>query len=238
MSNKILAIIPARGGSKGLIGKNIMPLLGKPLLVWSIEQAKNSKYIDEIFVSTDDAEIAKTAENAGINVPVLRPPELARDDSPTIDTIFHVLDYYGQKGIYFDIVVLLEPTSPLRKINDIDDAIKKLLDNISNSESLVSVGEVHMENPYIQKKITNGVVCTLIDTSDTYYQRQQLPTAYFPYGVIYMSTVNALRKYKSFYQDNTIPYQIDRWQNYEIDDIFDFYCIEAIMKQKIKEIMK
>lgn len=111
----IIAIVPARGGSKGLLRKNIKSLLGRPLIAWTIEQARSSRYIDKIVVSTDDKEIAKISKKYGAEVPFLRPKELARDDSPTIDAIMHAINWFEERGEYFDLVVLLEPTSPLRK---------------------------------------------------------------------------------------------------------------------------
>lgn len=232
---KIITIIPARGGSKGIPKKNIKPLLGNPLIAWTIEQAKNSKYIDRIVVSTDDKEIAEISRKYGTEVPFLRPKELARDDSPTIDAIMHALNWFEERGEYFDIVVLLEPTSPLRKENDLDIAIELFIKNIDKADSLVSVGEVHLENPYITKKVEDGYVKAFIEINETIYQRQQLPKVFFPYGVVYLSKTNALRKYRTFYQERTIPYFVERWQNYEIDDIYDFICVEAIIKYKLKE---
>jgi len=231
---KILAIIPARGGSKGLPRKNIKPLLGKPLIAWTIEQAKNSKYIDMVVVSTEDKEIAEISKKYGAEV-IERPEELARDDSPTFDAIIHVLDYFQNKKELFDIVVILEPTSPLRKDNDIDNAIKLFIKNIDKADSLISVGEVHLENPYIMKKIEDGYVKPFIKSEQSIYQRQQLPKVYFPYGVIYLSKIEEFKKYKTVYQERTIPYFIERWQNYEIDDLYDFIAIESILKYKLKE---
>lgn len=237
MSKKILAVLPARGGSKGLPKKNIRPMLDKPLLVWTLEQAKRSKYITRTFVSTDDDEIAQIARLHGIEVPFLRPKEYAQDASPTIDAIIHALDSFEKQGEFFDIIILLEPTSPLRKKDDIDNAIETYLHNSSDSESLVSVGEVHLENPYIMKIIEDNHVIPFIENLQKIYQRQQLPKIFFPYGVIYLSTVEAIRREKTFYQENTIPFFIERWQNYEIDDIYDFYCVETIIKNKVQEII-
>lgn len=234
MKNRIIAIIPARGGSKGLPRKNIKPLLGKPLIAWTIEQAKKSEYIDRIIVSTEDKEIGEIAKEYGAEVPFLRPKALARDDSPTIDAIIHAINWFEARGEYFDIVVLLEPTSSLRKENDLDNAIELFIKNIDKVDSLVSVGEVHLENPYIMKKIEKGYVKPLIEIDENIYQRQQMPKVYFPYGVIYLSKVEALKKHKTFYQGRTIPYFIERWQNYEIDDIYDFICVEAILKYKLE----
>lgn len=232
MNKKILAIIPARSGSKGIRKKNVKLLLNRPLLVWTIEQAKLSNHISRIFVSTDDEEIAQIARQNGVEVPFLRPSEFAQDSSPTIDAIIHALDCFEQEGERFDIIVLLEPTSPLRKDDDIDRAIETFLENSSSSSSLVSVGEVHLENPYIMKKIDNGYITPIIHMDQSFHQRQQLPKCYFPYGVIYLSTVEAIRHFRTFYQENTLPYFIERWQNYEIDDICDFYCVETILAKK------
>ena len=237
MKSKILAIIPARGGSKGIPKKNIKNLFGKPLIAWTIEQAQKSKYISKIFVSTDDEEISKFAEQYGDLVPFFRPDEFAQDNSPTSDVIFHALDTFEKRGEYYDFIIILEPTSPLRKKNDIDNAIETYFQNASTSESLVSVGEIHLENPYIMKIIKNNHVLPLLENKQQFYQRQQLPNIYFPYGVIYLSSVQAMRKCGTFYQENTIPYNIERWQNYEIDDIFDFYCVETILKEQIKEVI-
>jgi CMP-N-acetylneuraminic acid synthetase len=231
ISNKaILALIPARGGSKCIPKKNMKPLLGKPLIAWTIEQAKRSKYIDRTIVSTDSEEIAKVSKEYGAEVPFLRPEGLARDESPTSEAIMHALSWFEEKRVYFDIIVLLEPTSPLRKENDLDNAIKLFFKNIEKADSLVSVGEVHMEHPHIMKRIEDGYVKPFIEIDENIYQRQQLPKVYFPYGVIYLLKVDAFKKYQTFYQGKTIPYFIERWQNYEIDDIYDFICIEAILK--------
>lgn len=123
----------------------------------------------------------------------------------------------------------------LEKKNDIDNAIEFFIKNIEKADSLVSLGEVHLENPYIMKKIENKYVKTFLEVSESFYQRQILPKVYFPYGVIYLSKTDTLKKYKTFYQARTLPYFIERWQNYEIDDIYDFICVEAILKYRLEE---
>ena len=230
----VLAIIPARGGSKGLPGKNIKELCGKPLIVWTIEQALNSKYIDNVVVSTDSEKIANIAKKAGANVPFLRPAELAADNSPTSDAILHVLEQLSMKGEFYDYIALLEPTSPLRKPNDIDHAIKLIIQN-TDADCLVSVGEVHMEHPIIVKKISEkSFVVPYISNIAKIHQRQQADKAYFPYGVVYISKVSFFKENQTFYSDNTIPFVIERWQNYEIDDEIDFIIIEKIMAMKME----
>ncbi|MDD1653163.1 MAG: acylneuraminate cytidylyltransferase family protein [Methanomicrobiales archaeon] len=230
MDRRILAFIPARGGSKGLARKNVLPLHGKPLIAWTVGQARGSSLIDEIMVSTDDPEIAGIAEQMGVPVPFLRPPELARDDSPVSDAVFHALDWLEGKGRRFDLIVLLEPTSPLRKRHDIDDAIRLFLAHEEEADSLVSVGEIHLENPHIAKNVENGFVKPFLPSGNLKYHRQQLNTVYFPYGVVYMSKVGAFRKTRTFYQERTLAYPIERWQNYEVDDRYDLICISAVME--------
>ena len=117
-NKRILAIIPARGGSKGLPNKNIKLLLDKPLIAWTIEQAKNSKFIDEIHVSTDSPNIAKISEEYGIKVPSLRPENLAQDNSSSADVVDYIIKKYEEQNQFFDYIILLQPTSPLRKKND------------------------------------------------------------------------------------------------------------------------
>lgn len=230
---KILGLIPARGGSKGLPKKNIKLLNGKPLIVWTIEQALNSKYLDKVVVSTDDTEIAEVSKKHGAEVPFLRPKELATDESPTIDTILHTVNWFEDKGECFDYLALLEPTSPLRKKSDIDNAIITLIDNISKAQSLVSVGIVTLEHPFYIKKIDEeGYLRAFLNFEKLTYRRQDLPIVYFPYGVIYLASINSLKKYKTFYQDKTLPFVIERWQNYEVDDLYDFICIESILKEQ------
>ncbi|MCX6235971.1 MAG: acylneuraminate cytidylyltransferase family protein [Bacteroidia bacterium] len=231
----ILALIPARGGSKGLPGKNIKPLLGKPLIEWTIEQAKHSKYIDDFFVSTDCSDIAKVSIQAGINVPFLRPENLSSDNTSSMDVVSSVINYYETNKIYFDYIILLEPTSPLRKENDIDSAIELAIQNQS-ADGIVSLGEVHMEHPMIVKKVgDNNRILSYINDVKKITQRQQADKAFFPYGVIYMIKTSVFKEKHAFYTDNIIPYFIERWQCYEVDDIYDFICIESILKYLKKD---
>jgi CMP-N-acetylneuraminic acid synthetase/RimJ/RimL family protein N-acetyltransferase len=227
---RILGFIPARGGSKGVYKKNIRLVNGKPLLAYSIENALGSKYIDRVVVSTDDAEIADVSRRYGAVV-IPRPKKISGDKSPTYDAIFHAVDWLKERNEDFNVVVVIEPTSPLRKNDDLDNAITLFLKNISIADSLVSVGEIHLENPYLAKIIEKGYVRPLIQSKTSFSQRQQLPKIYFPYGVIYLSKIEQLKKYKTFYQKRTIPYFIERWQNYEIDDFYDYLCIDRITKQ-------
>jgi len=231
----VLGIIPARGGSKGLPGKNIREMAGKPLIYWTIERALSSTYFDNVIVNTDDGEIAEIAEKYGAEVPFLRPKELADDRTPIIDVINHTVEYYRGLNMYFDFIALLEPTSPLRKPDDIDRAITQLIDREDEADSIVSVGEVHLEHPSIMKKISAGQLTPYERDAGIVTRRQELDTVFFPYGVIYLTKTEELIAHGTFYLERTIPFFIERWQSYEIDDIYDFVCIEAVLNHELKE---
>jgi len=232
----VLGVIPARGGSKGLPGKNIRELAGKPLIAWTIERALSSRYLDTFIVNTDDRNIADIAEKYGAEVPFLRPQELAIDTTAMIDVIRHTVGYYRNINMFFDYIALLEPTSPLRKGDDIDLAIKQLIDREDEADSLVSVGEVHLEHPSIMKNIMGGKLTPYERDAGIVTRRQDMDTVYFPYGVIYLTKTEKLLEHGTFYLENTIPYFIERWQSYEVDDIYDFICIEAVMNHERKEV--
>ncbi|WP_277013504.1 cytidylyltransferase domain-containing protein [Capnocytophaga granulosa] len=235
-NKKILAIIPARGGSKGLPGKNIKPLCGKPLIGWTIEQAQSSKYIDEIFVSTDSNEIAAVAEDFGIKVPFLRPAELATDTSPSSAFVLHTIDYYRNKGQEFDYILLLEPTSPLRDITDINIAIEQLL-NHDTAKSIVGVSKVEATHPAFLVDISKeGLLKPYLKEMKT-LRRQELSDLYFFEGSLYLSDIDFYIKEQTFYHDLTLPYVVPKYKAYEIDDIVDFYIVEKILELKLKNIL-
>jgi len=235
-NKKILAIIPARGGSKGLPGKNIKLLCGKPLIGWTIEQAQSSKYIDEIFVSTDSNEIAAVAEDFGIKVPFLRPAELATDTSPSSAFVLHTIGYYRNKGQEFDYILLLEPTSPLRDITDINMAIEQLL-NHNTAKSIVGVSKVEAAHPAFLVDISKeGLLKPYLKEMKT-LRRQELSDLYFFEGSLYLSDIEFYIKEQTFYHDLTLPYVVSKYKAYEIDDIVDFYIVEKILELKFKKIL-
>jgi len=226
---KVLAIIPARGGSKGLPDKNIKVLCGKPLIAWTISKAKLSKYVDTIMVTTDSEDIAQISKDHGADIPFIRPKELAKDSSPSYDAIAHTLSFYETKGIVYDYIVLLEPTSPLREDDDIDNMLEKLLKNSYDYDSIISIGEIG-EHPSIVKKIVNNNLHPFESSIKQTTRRQDNVPAYFPYGVAYIAKIENLLNEKTFYTKRSTYYHLKRYQNFEIDDIYDFICIEGIMK--------
>jgi len=233
-NKKIIAIIPARGGSKGLINKNIKDMCGKPLIAHTIENALKSQYLDEVMVTTDSQAIANIASEYGASVPFLRPDFLACDSATSVDTVIHTLEFYEEKfNTHFDYLILLEPTSPLREENDIDNMIEKLLNNSENFDSLSSIGTIN-EHPSIVKKIDNNTLVPFCKELELTTRRQENEEAYFPYGVGYLVDVKVFKNERVFYTKRNDFYKIKRYQCYEIDDIYDFLAIENIMKYELK----
>lgn len=233
---RILAIVTARGGSKGLPGKNIKVLNGKPLIAWTIQQMQDSAFIDDIFISTDSSEIAEVSTLYGVNVPCLRPDYLSTDTASSMDVMEYTINLLEKKNKLYDYVMLLEPTSPLRKKGDIDGIIRLAGDN-PGSDGVISVGKVHLEHPIIVKRVSaGGNIIPYMDTMPGIYQRQQHDEALFPYGVGYLIKVDVFKAKHTIYTENVLPYYIERWQNYEIDDIYDFCCIETIMQMETNKI--
>lgn len=234
LGKTLLAVIPARGGSKGLPGKNIKSLCGKPLIAWSIEAGLGSKYIDEVMVTTDSEEIAGVARAFGASVPFLRPPELASDTATSFDAVKHVIEYYDRNlHKHFDYIVLLEPTSPLRDKSDLDGMIEKISSMDSEYNAIVSLGEVHA-HPSIMKKIAGNEIEPYCKELVMVTRRQDNDIAYFPYGVAYIVKTKTLLEEKTFYPCKTTYHIIKRYQCYEIDDIYDFLAIENIIKYELE----
>ncbi len=189
-------------------------------------------------VSTDNDEIANIAASYGAEVPFIRPAYLARDETPSIDVILHVLNFYELKKINYDIVALLEPTSPLRKKGDLETAIRNLILHYDYYDGIISLGKIQLENPFIAKIVKDDNIQPLLESSEIIQNRQKYPNIYFPYGVIYAVKKEILKKTKSFYKGKMLPFFIERWQNYEIDDLYDFMCVETIFKHKLMEIVQ
>ena len=227
-----LAIIPARGGSKGLPGKNIKALCEKPLIAWSIEAGLKSKHLDEVMVTTDYQNIADVSKQYGASVPFLRPDELASDTATSFDAIKHTIEYYkNELNKEFDYIVLLEPTSPLREASDIDKAIEVLLD--SDADSIVGICRTEDQNPaFLVLKNEKSLISGYENKEMKVLRRQDIKDVYFFEGTIYISKTNVLLDKKTFYHENTIGYEVPKYKSLEIDDMDDFVMVEAIMEHK------
>lgn len=224
---KILALIPARGGSKQIINKNIKLLCGKPLISYTIEAALASDYIDDVVISTDSDLIAEISLNYGGQVPFMRPKELAEDESKTIDVAIHAINALIKIERKYDYLILLQPTSPLRTKDDIDSAIKIIIDG--DISSLVSVREVK-ENPALMRTIENNKLKNIMDFNGS-LRRQDLPKYYIFNGAIYINSIDMLLKQKKFVDEKTYPYVMDYERSIDIDEILDFKIVELIMRE-------
>ena len=229
-NQRVIAIIPARGGSKGLPGKNTRMVCGKPLIAWSIEKAKKSSYLDVILVSTDSPEIADVARRHGAAVPFMRPAELATDHASTHDVIEHALAQCrtADSGEFL-YTVLLEPTSPLREDDDVDRMLETLNARAEEFDAIVSVGQV-TEHPSIMKRLVGEGIEPFCPELVQTTRRQDNAPAYFPFGVAYIAKTLTLLEEGTFYTQRCMSYPIKRYQNYEIDDIYDMLCVESVMK--------
>jgi len=228
-SKRVIALIPARAGSKGLPGKNTRELAGKPLIAWPILAALESNYIDDVVVTTDGEGIAEIAKQYGAKVPWLRPENLADDTAKRIDVIQHAIGNLSK----FDILVYLEPTSPLTEASDIDKALELLLQNQS-AQSIVGVCESGCAHPEYSLKNIDGLIrpYTINSFSDLKINRQEIDESFFFDGSLYISYVGALEEYGEFYHDFTMPYRAPKWKSFEIDDLDDFKIVESIIKNK------
>jgi N-acylneuraminate cytidylyltransferase/CMP-N,N'-diacetyllegionaminic acid synthase len=226
---RIIALIPARSGSKGLVGKNTKLLCGKPLIAWPIQSAQLSKYIDKVIVSTDSQKIAEIALQYQAEVPFIRPNHLAQDSTSSFDVIAHALEALALEGETFDYLFLLEPTSPLTQTSDIDLAIERLIDNEDNAKAIVGLCANEEGHPAFSVKINRQGFLVPYQENFEVLRRQDLPTCFRYEGSLYGSDIATLQKEKSFYHQQTIGYLVPKWQAFEIDDLTDFICVEAIM---------
>lgn len=230
---KVLKLILARGGSKGLPKKNIKILLDKPLIQYSIEAGKKSKYGSEVYVSTDCLEIAEVAKSCGAEVPFLRPQHLASDKSSSADAILHAINFLELRNKIFDYILLLEPTSPLRDYNDINNSMDFFMSK-KNAKSCVSVVKSESSHPsFLFRKENDFLISS--SNCDSVIRRQDLSKLYYPEGSIYISEIETYKKTKTFYMDElTVGYELPFWKSFEIDTIEDFLIIESLIKNKIK----
>lgn len=237
---KILCIVPARGGSKGLPDKNIKLLHGKTLLGWTLIQAKHSSLIDKIVVSTDSDAISDVAKCHKVEC-IKRPEKYAQDSSPSYEAIVYTIDYLKNHKIdsmEFDIVLMLECTSPVRLMDDIDNMIMWLLDNDGYYDSCISIAPASdIEHPYLSKKEVDGYIVPFMDNCPVIHQRQELNEAYIIIGGMYLSKIDNYIKHKTFYQERLLGYKLNRWQKCDINDEIDFITTEAIMKKYYEQLI-
>jgi CMP-N-acetylneuraminic acid synthetase len=220
----VFAVIPARGGSKRLPGKNIISLAGKPLIAWTILAAQHSKYIDRLIVSTDAQDIAEVTRRYQCEVPFIRPSDLSDDDANSNDVILHALN--NVEGCY-DIVMILQPTSPLRTGDDIDGALEFMIEH--SGEVLVSVCEASKPLHWFHKMNIYGFIkpCIQVGSISSHVE----PTVtYLPNGALFIAQVPFFLRYKSFYTEKTLGYIMSPETSVDIDSSIDLFVAEAILR--------
>jgi len=228
---EVLAIIPARAGSKGLAMKNIMKINDKPLIEYTIHAAKKSKFVDRIIVSTDSEKIAKIAKSLGVEVPFLRPKKIAQDQSSNYQVVNHALDFLEKNESYIPkMIVLLQPTNPLRTSKTIDRGIRSLKN--SDADTVVSVKTVK-HHPYSSFWKKDGFLKPFKNNFYEFRRRQSRPPLYHNTGDLFIFWHKTLKKFNSFYGKKIKPMIIsDDFATIDIDSEFDAFVCEAIMKRK------
>ena len=223
---KILAVIPARGGSKGLPGKNIMDVAGKPLIAWSIDASLDAKEISKTLVSSDDDKILEIARQYGAET-LKRPDVLASDEAGSEGLILHALDVEKTLGNHYDYVMLLQPTSPLRNAADIDTAVTQLKN--SQAKALISVYTPE-HTPYKAFKMNSaGRLEGLVDNKTPFMRRQDLPKTFMPNGAIYLIETAEFEKTGSlFCEEGTLAYEMSLEKSLDIDTMEDVKRLEAL----------
>jgi N-acylneuraminate cytidylyltransferase len=223
---KVLAVISARGGSKGVPRKNVRELAGRPLIFWTIDSAKKSKYIDRLILSSDDEEIIDVARALGCEVPFVRPGALATDTARGVDVLCHAVQHAGAD---YDYVVLLQPTSPLRTVTDIDTAIELCVQKAA--VSVVSVTEASKSPYWMYQMNDDGLLVPFVENAPS--NRQQLPLSYVLNGAVYVCEVKELLASREIIDAQTLAYVMPAERSYDIDSETDFVICE-FLKTRMK----
>jgi CMP-N,N'-diacetyllegionaminic acid synthase len=229
----VLAVITARGGSKGLPGKNTAVVGGKPLIAWTIDAALGSKKLARAIVSTDAVEIAAVARQWGAEVPFIRPAELALDDTPHVPVLLHGVDWMREHAAFeTDYVMLLQPTSPLRTSTDIDAAIQ--IAEEKGADSVVAMTQPHGHPFWCKTLAPDGRLRPLVTSHHGSLRRQDLPVALLPTGAIYMVNVEFLRKTGEYYGENSYAYVMPPERALDIDTAWDLELARLVMEDKVR----
>lgn len=231
---KVMGLITARGGSKGVPRKNVSQVAGKPLIAWTIDAAKSAKTIDRLIVSTDDEQIARISREWGAEVPFTRPADLARDDSPHVDCVIHALEQMRDHAGYEpDYLVLLQPTSPLRTSADIDAAVNLALQQ--DVDAVVSVCETH-DHPFLVRRMdAGGVLSPFMPCDLDYARRQDLPAAFAMNGAIYVNRVSRLLASRKIECDNPLGYVMPPERSLQIDTPWDMRLCELVLEDAVTD---
>lgn len=229
-SKKILVVIPARGGSERLPGKNIKPINGKPLISYAINAAKQSKYADRIVVSTDDPEIAYIAKKYKAEVPFMRPTELASHTAPTLSVLQYAVKHYESNGLKPDLIVLIQPTNPLVKTEDINGALETIFKTKTNS--CFSVCEISQRPEWMYRIYGKQPKLFLEEDRKPTERSQDLPHLVIINGTVYVTKYDTLMRKNKIRDENTSIYVMPRERSVDIDDLFDFELAKFLLNRQ------
>jgi N-acylneuraminate cytidylyltransferase/CMP-N,N'-diacetyllegionaminic acid synthase len=226
----VLAIIPARGGSKGVPGKNIKLLCGKSLIAYTIDAAQAARSIDRLILSTDNEEIAELSEKFGVEIPFMRLPKLAKDTSLAIDNYIYTVDRLNaESSKQYDDFIVLQPTSPFRTAVDIDNAVELFREK--NADSVISVCEDSHPPVWAKKIDPSGVLRDYFDINIDNKNRQELEPSFMPNGAIFILKLSLIKSHYSYYSDKTYAYVMPSERSVDIDTFFDFEFAEFLMSR-------
>ena len=228
MTKRILSVIPARGGSKGIPKKNIIDLAGKPLIAWTIEASLKSEHITKTIVSSNDKEILDVSLKYGAEV-INRPDSLSDDNANSESAVFHAINYLKNIEEVFDIIILLQPTSPLRDSIEIDNAFKELF--LSNASGLISVCKYDNKILKAFTKNEYGYLEGICNNCYPFMRRQDLPGTFMSNGAMYIVNINEFVKYNSFYTKKTIPFIMSQDKSIDIDEHKDLENAAKLLSQ-------
>jgi len=229
----VLGLIPARGGSKGVPRKNARLLCGKPLLAYTAEAALAARRLTRVVLSTDDAEIAEIGMRCQLEVPFMRPAELARDDTPMLPVVQHAVGWMKQQGEIFDAVCLLQPTNPLRRPEDIDGCIALLEEQDADSVfTTLSVPAEHHPN-WVYFETSSGMLRLSNGDTEPTPGRQQLPAAFHREGSVYVTRCDVLLEQNTLYGSRIFGYRMDGKHSVNIDDPKDWQAAEELIAQRL-----
>ena len=230
----VLALVNARGGSKGVPRKNVRPLLGKPLIAWSIEAGLAATRVTSVVVSTDDPEIAEVARRHGARVPFRRPAALATDESLQIDTVRHAVSFLEAQDEFHDVVLILQPTSPLRRPEDVDGALQLL--ETSGADSVISVCDVGGRHPLTCYRAgADGALSPLLPSDPRGVLRQNFDTVLWRNGAIFAMRRDVVMTRNSLYGARTVGYLMPEERSFNIDSLFDLKVTEGYLRLLAEE---
>jgi CMP-N,N'-diacetyllegionaminic acid synthase len=223
----VLAVIPARGGSKAVPRKNIRPLAGVPLIGWTIRAAQQARTVDRVIVSSEDDEIVRIARSLGCETPFVRPVELARDETSSLDVVLHAMDHLPE----YDYVVLLQPTCPFRTNEDIDGCVRTCVER--GAPSCVSVTDIDTSPNCLYLVQEAGLLVPLLGWSAADKRRQAFPSCVRLNGAVYVTQTDWLRRNRTFVNARTVPYRMPQDRSLDIDTAFQFRLAELLMRSLI-----